>query len=138
MKLTQIMANRTSTFAPIFKVQSSMNNNRETNYNLDTLSKTDKALLLIMTIMVALFTPVLLQGHLNVIFRNLFNPEGCIILTPELRVVSTLVCYGITAAAGGTLLRISKIHKHWLAILFFVLTFLWTAFVAAIEYLAID
>ena len=115
-----------------------MNPHNETNNIPNTLSKTDKVLLLIMTIMVALFTPVLLQGHLNVIFRDLFNPEGCIVLIPELRVVSTLVCYAITAAAGGTLLHISRIHKRWLTILFFVLTFLWTGFVAAIEYLAID
>lgn len=115
-----------------------MKNNKETNNKSDALSKTDKVFLLIMTIMVALLTPVLLQGHLNVIFRDLFNPEGCIILTPGLRVVSTLACYAITAAAGGALLRISKIHKRWLTILFFVLTFLWTGFVAAIEYLAID
>ena len=115
-----------------------MSNNKETNNNPNTLSKTDKVLLLIMAILVALFTPVLLQGHLNVVFRDLFNPEGCIILTPGLRVVSTLVCYGITAAAGGALLHISRIHKRWLTILFFVLTFLWTGFVAAILYLAID
>ena len=118
---------------------SSMNNpNNETNNNPDTLSKTDKLLLLIMTILVALLIPVLLQGHLNVIFRNLFNPPGCIVLVPGLRVVSTLVCYGITAAAGGTLLRIARIHKRWLTVLFFVLTFLWTGFVAAALYLAID
>ena len=119
-------------------VHNSMNPNEETNTNPDTLSKANKVVLLIMTILVALFTPVLLQGHLNVIFRDLFNPQDCIILIPELRVVSTLVCYGITAAAGGTLLHISRIHKHWLTILFLVLTFLWTVFVAAVLYLAID
>lgn len=115
-----------------------MNTNKETNNNPDTLSKTDKVVLLIMAILVALFTPVLLQGHLNVIFRDLFNPEGCIILTPGLRMMSTLVCYAITAAAGGALLHISRIHKRWLTILFFVLTFLWTVLVAGILYLAID
>ena len=115
-----------------------MNTNKETNNNPDTLSKTDKVVLLIMTVMVALLTPVLLQGHLNVIFRNLFNPPGWIVLVPGLRVVSTLVCYGITVAAGGTLLRIARIHKHWLTVLFFVLTFLWTGLVAAVLYLAID
>lgn len=115
-----------------------MNTNKETNNNPDTLSKTHKVALLIMTILVALLTPMLLQGHLNVIFRNLFNPPGCIVLVPGLRVMSTLVCYGITAAAGGTLLRIARIHKRWLTVLFFVLTFLWTGFVAAALYLAID
>jgi hypothetical protein len=115
-----------------------MNNNKETNNNPDTLSKANKVVLLIMTIVVALLTPVLLQGHLNVIFRNLFNPPGCIVLVPGLRVVSTLVCYGIAAAAGGTLLRIARIHKRWLTVLFFVLTFLWTGLVAAALYLAID
>lgn len=119
-------------------VHNSMNPNEETNTNPDTLSKANKVVLPIMTILVALFTPVLLQGHLNVILRDLFNPEGCIILTPGLRVVSTLVCYAITAATGGALLHISRIPKRWLTILFFVLTFLWTGFVAAIEYLAID
>lgn len=115
----------------------SMNPNKETN-NTDTPSKAHKAVFLIMTIMVALLTPVLSQGHLNVIIRNLFNPQGCIVLTPELRVVSTLVCYAITAAAGRLLLLFSGIRKRWLTVLFFVLTFLWTGFVAAIEYLAID
>ena len=115
-----------------------MNNNKETNNNPDTLSKTDKVVLLIMTIIAALLTPVLLQGYLNVIFRNLFNPPGWIVLVPGLRVVSTLVCYGITAAAGGTLLHISRIRKRWLTVLFSVLTFLWTGFVAAALYLAID
>ena len=112
-----------------------MNPNKETNNNPATLSKKDKVALLIMTILVALFTPMLLQDHLNVIFRDLFNPEGCIILTPGLRVVSTLVCYAITATAGGTLLHISRIHKRWLTVLFCVLTFLWTGFVAARAYL---
>ena len=115
-----------------------MNPNKETNNNPDTLSKAHKVVLLTMTILVALLTPVLLQGHLNVIFRNLFNPPGWIVLVPGLRVVSTLVCYGIAAAAGGTLLRIARIHKRWLTVLFFVLTFLWTGLVAAALYLAID
>ena len=115
-----------------------MNTNKETNNNPDTLSKTDKVVLLIMTIIAALLTPVLLQGHLNVIFRDLFNPSGWIVLVPGLRVVSTLVCYGIAAAAGGTLLRIARIHKRWLTVLFFVLTFLWTFFVAGVLYLLID
>lgn len=114
-----------------------MNPNKETN-NPDTPSKADKVVLLIVTVMVALLTPVMLQGHLNVLFRDLFNPPGCIVLVPGLRVVSTLVCYGIAAAAGGTLLRIARIHKRWLTVLFFVLTFLWTGFVAAALYLAID
>ena len=114
-----------------------MNPNKETN-NPDTPSKADKVVLLIMTVMLALLTPVLLQGHLNVIFRDLFNPPGWIVLVPGLRVVSTLVCYGIAAAAGGTLLRIARIHKRWLTVLFFVLTFLWTGFVAGVLYLIID
>lgn len=114
-----------------------MNTNKETN-NPDTLSKAHKVVLLIMTVVVALLTPVLLQGHLNVLFRDLFNPLDCIVLVPGLRVVSTLVCYGIAAAAGGTLLRIARIHKRWLTVLFFMLTFLWTGLVAAALYLAID
>lgn len=114
-----------------------MNNNKETN-TPDTPSKADKVVFLIMTIVAALLVPVLLQGHLNVIFRNLFNPSGCIVLVPGLRVASTLVCYGIAAAAGGTLLRIARIHKRWLTVLFFVLTFLWTGLVAAALYLVID
>ena len=115
-----------------------MNTNKETNNNPDTPSKAHKAVFLIMTIVTALLVPVLLQGHLNVIFRNLFNPLDCIVLVPGFRVVSTLVCYGITAAAGGTLLRIARIHKRWLTVLFFVLTFLWTGLVAAALYLTID
>lgn len=114
-----------------------MNNNKETN-NPDTPSKTNKVVFLVMTIIAALLTPVLLQGHLNVIFRDLFNPPGCIILVPELRVVSTLVCYAITTVAGGFLLHRSGIRKQWLSILFFVLTFLWTFFVAGVLYLIID
>ena len=115
-----------------------MNPNKETNNTTATPSKAHKAALLTMTVVVALLTPVLLQGHLNVIFRNLFNPSGWIVLVPGLRVASTLVCYGIAAAAGGTLLRIARIHKRWLTVLFFVLTFLWTGLVAAALYLAID
>lgn len=114
-----------------------MNTNKETN-NPDTPSKADKVVLLIMTILVALLTPVLLQGHLNVLFRDLFNPPGWIVLVPGLRVMSTLVCYVITAAAGWLLLHCSGIRKRWLTILFFVLTFLWTGLVAAALYLAID
>ena len=115
-----------------------MNPNKETSNTPATPSKAHKAVFLIMTIVTALLVPVLLQGHLNVIFRNLFNPLDCIVLVPGLRVVSTLVCYGITAAAGGTLLRITRIHKRWLTVLFFVLTFLWTGLVAAALYLTID
>lgn len=115
-----------------------MNPNKAPNNNPSTPSKAHKAVFLIMTIVTALLVPVFLQGHLNVIFRNLFNPQGCVVLTPELRVASTLVCYGIAAAAGGTLLRIARIHQRWLTVLFFVLTFLWTGLVAAALYLAID
>lgn len=115
-----------------------MNPNKAPNNIPAPPSKAHKVVLLTMTIVVALLTPVLLQGHLNVIFRNLFNPQGCIVLTPELRVMSTLVCYGLTAAAGWALLRLSRIRKAWLDVLFFVLTFLWTGLVAAALYLAID
>lgn len=115
-----------------------MNPNNEISNTPATPSKAHKAVFLIMTVMVALLTPVLLQGHLNVIFRNLFNPLDCIVLVPGLRVVSTLVCYGLTAAAGRLLLRISGIRKRWLTVLFFVLTFLWTGLVAAALYLVID
>lgn len=115
-----------------------MNTIKETNKTPDTLSKTHKVILLIMTVVVALLTPVSLQYPLNVTFRDLFNPPGCIILVPGLRVVSTLVCYGIAAAAGGTLLRIARIHKRWLTVLFYVLTFLWTGLVAAVLYISID
>jgi len=115
-----------------------MNPNKAPNNIPAPPSKAHKVVLLIMTILVALLTPVLLQGHLNVLFRDLFNPQGWIVLVPGLRVVSTLVCYGIAAAAGGTLLRIARIHKRWLTVLFFVLTFLWTGLVAAALYLAID
>ena len=115
-----------------------MNPNKETSNTPATPSKAHKAVFLIMTIVTALLVPVLLQGHLNVIFRDLFNPQDCIVLVPGVRVVSTLVCYGITVAAGGTLLRIARIHKRWLTVLFFVLTFLWTGFVAAALYLVID
>ena len=115
-----------------------MNPNKETSNTPATPSKAHKAVFLIMTIVTALLVPVLLQGHLNVIFRNLFNPLDCIVLVPGVRVVSTLVCYGITVAAGGTLLRIARIHKRWLTVLFFVLTFLWTGLVAAALYLVID
>lgn len=111
-----------------------MNPNKLTSNTPATPSKAHKAVFLIMTIVTALLVPVLLQGHLNVIFRDLFNPPGWIVLVPGLRVVSTLVCYGITAAAGGTLLRIARIHKRWLTVLFFVLTFLWTGLVAAALY----
>lgn len=115
-----------------------MNPNKLTNNTPATPSKAHKAVFLIMTIVTALLVPVLLQGHLNVIFRNLFNPLDCIVLVPGLRVMSTLVCYGLTAAAGWALLRLSRIRKAWLDVLFLVLTFLWTGFVAAILYLAID
>lgn len=114
-----------------------MNTNKETNNTPATPSNAHKAVFLIMTIVTALLVPVLLQGHLNVIFRNLFNPAGCIILVPGLRVMSTLVCYGLTAAAGWALLRLSRIRKAWLDVLFFVLTFLWTGFVALVLYLLI-
>lgn len=100
-------------------------------------SKAKKALLLIATIVAALLVPVLLQYPLNVLFRDLFNPAGCVILVPGLRVMSTLVCYGLTAAAGRLLLRISGIRKRWLTVLFFVLTFLWIGFVALVLYLLI-
>ena len=97
-------------------------------------SKARIVVFLIMTIVAALLVPVLLQYKLNVLFRDLFNPPDCIILVPGLRVVSTLVCYGITAVAGGLLLHFSGIRKRWLTFLFFVLTFLWTSFVAAALY----
>lgn len=96
-----------------------------------------KRLLLIMSILVALLIPVLLQPELNIIFRDMFNPQGWNILIPKLRVLSTLVCYAITAVAGVTALHFSKINKRWLTILFFVLTFFWTVFVSFIEMIVV-
>lgn len=113
------------------------NNDKEANNNLSTSSKATRIVFLVLTIVVALFVPMLLQPELNIIFRDMFNPQGWNILIPKLRVLSTLVCYAITAVAGVTALHFSKINKRWLTILFFVLTFLWTVFVSFIEMIVV-
>lgn len=111
-----------------------MNSNyKNTSNKPNTPSKTQRVVFLVLTIVVALLIPLLLQSKLNVLFRDLFNPQGWNILIPRLRVISTLVCYAITAAVGGTLLHFSRIRKRWLTILFYVLTFLWTGLVAEME-----
>lgn len=92
---------------------------------------------LLISILVVFVIPFFIQYPINVWFRDTFQHSG-IILKPGLRVVSTLVCYVITAAAGWILLHFSGIKKWWLTILFFVLTFLWTVLIAVAEWLSID
>lgn len=109
----------------------------ESKLELKRSATVKKVLFLLLTIFTALLIPIFIQYPLNVWFRDTFQ-EGWLILKSELRVVSTLVCYVITAAAGWILLHFSGIKKWWLTILFFVLTFLWTVLIAVAEWLSID
>lgn len=104
---------------------------------LKFFSVVKKVFFILITILFVLVIPFFIQYPINVWFRDTFQDSG-IILKPGLRVVSTLVCYVITAAAGWILLHFSGIKKWWLTILFFVLTFLWTVLIAVAEWLSID
>lgn len=75
-------------------------------------------------VVLSIFLPVFIQVPLNFLFRDLFNPSGCIILKPNLRIISALLCFMITYIIGFFILRNAK-AKLWLFILHAILTFLW-------------
>lgn len=88
-----------------------------------------KFLLIVFCVLLSLAIPILIQGHLNVWFRDMFNPEGWMILRPNLRIASTLLCYCITEMCALFFLRKSQ-SKKWLFKLQIILTFMWSVFIA--------
>ena len=95
-------------------------------------------LCVVAAVVVSLVMPCFIQSPLNVLFRDLFNPEGWIVLVPHLRVISTIVCFLMTYSIGLVLLYNAK-SKWWLYILHIVCTFSWCVFVAEIVYMvAVD
>lgn len=93
-----------------------------------------KALLITICVVISLTTPFFIQWDLNVLFRDLYNPEGCIVLIPELRIESTLTCFRITYILGVFFLYKAE-SKAWLYILHVICTFLWVVIVAYFMYI---
>ena len=96
------------------------------------MSRGYKALLWVCVI-VSILLPIIIQGPINTLFRDLFNPPGWNILKPNLRVISTLVCYFINICVGFSCLALAKAEKP-LFVWHAVLAFLWCGFVALICY----
>lgn len=75
-------------------------------------------------VVLSILIPLFVQYPLNVLFRDLFNQNGSIILKPHLRVISTLVCFVITYYIGVKLLNKGNASLV-LRISHAILTFLW-------------
>lgn len=67
--------------------------------------------IIILCVVFSIIFPFFAQGYLNILFRDLFNPPGWIILQPHLRVISTLLCFAITYGIGYYLLKWAKSKK---------------------------
>ena len=78
-------------------------------------------------VVLSILIPLFVQYPLNVLFRDLFNQNGSIILKPHLRVISTLVCFVITYCIGVKLLNKDNAGIV-LRISYAILTFLWCCF----------
>ena len=90
-----------------------------------------KKFFILLSIVISVTFPILIQASLNTSFRDLFNPAGCIILTPNLRILSTLICLTITYVPS-LLLLIKANSSKWLYIAHAICCFLWSSFVAMI------
>ena len=94
-----------------------------------------KKVFFLISVVISIAFPVLIQFSLNTLLRDLFNPAGCIILTPNLRILSTLICFTITYVPSLFLL-IKANSSKWLYIAHAICCFLWTTFVAMICFIA--
>jgi len=83
-----------------------------------------RSLIITACVVLSILLPVIIQVPLNFLLRDLTNPHGSIILKPNIRIISTLLCFIITYVVGFFLLRNAK-AKPWLYILHVVLTFSW-------------
>ena len=93
----------------------------------------NKDIIIVIVVIISIFAPFFIQGHINTLFRDVFNPSGCIVLKPYLRVISTLVCFFIVYGIGLYLLMLVK-SRRLLFILHAILTFLWCVFIAIFVY----
>ena len=87
-------------------------------------------------IIISTLLPLNMQHPMNLLFRALFNPEGWIVLQPQFRIASTLVCILITWFLGWNLLYKGG-FRLWVFILHAVLTFCWGVVVSIGFYLVI-
>lgn len=86
-------------------------------------------ILVTLCVFVSIVLPLTIQSPLNRLFRNLYNPPGWIVLQPDLRIISTVLCIVITYGIGFYCLILAK-SKRWLFILHAILTVLWCGFIA--------
>lgn len=94
-----------------------------------------KKVFILLSVVISITFPILIQSSLNTLLRDLFNPEGWIILIPSLRILSTLICLTITYVPSLFLL-IKANSSKWLYIAHAICCFLWTFFVAMICFIA--
>lgn len=93
-----------------------------------------KTICIILCVIVSIVLPILIQSHLNYMFRGWFNPPGWIVLQPHLRIMSTFVCFLITYFPSLFLLRYGKV-SYGLRIAHLFCTFIWAILVACLIYL---
>lgn len=82
------------------------------------------------------FFPFLVQGHLNVLLRDLFNPKGWTVLVPDLRIISTLIVWGVANIFSIWCFRLKKITEKFLRI-YLCVSFIYCVIVAVLIYLAV-
>ena len=75
-------------------------------------------------VILSILIPILTQHPINMLFRDLFNQNGGLILKPHLRVISTLFCFIITVYIGDKLLNKGNASTI-LRISYAVVTFMW-------------
>lgn len=86
---------------------------------------------IVFCVFISLVWPIFLQSYLNMLFRDLFNPEGWIVLQLKYRIWSMVTCMVIMYGLGFFLLRLAR-SPIWLYIVHFVCVVLWTGFIAAL------
>lgn len=99
------------------------------------MSKGKKRLLVLLAFIVSFVIPVFAQWHLNAWFRDTFNPDGWRVLQPHLRLMSMLVCYLISYAAGyAFLFQIGEQLKARVYVIHALYSFCWVGFCAFLCY----
>ena len=88
-----------------------------------------KSLLIFVCVLLSLAIPLFIQWPLNVLFKDMFNPEEWNVLQPQHRVWSMVTCMCLTYFATMFLLVKAKVPV-WLYILHFICCNLWAIFVA--------
>ena len=84
----------------------------------------NKGIWVLLCVIVSMILPIIVQHPINVWFRDMFNPSGWMILLPDLRVKSTLLCFLVVEVLGSFLLFIGN-SRWYLYLTHAFLSFCW-------------